>query len=58
MLWVCSACGYIYDPSEGDPDQNIPPGVPFEELPAVWVCPVCGAPQSEFLPESADISDY
>ncbi len=51
MIWVCSACGYIYDPAEGDPEQNIPAGTAFEDLPPAWVCPVCGAPQSEFLRE-------
>ncbi|WP_367277237.1 rubredoxin [Oceanispirochaeta sp.] len=26
MIWVCNACGYIYDPSDGDPEQSIPEG--------------------------------
>jgi rubredoxin len=50
-LYVCNVCGYIYDPQEGDPDADIPPGTPFEELPEEWVCPVCGAPKEEFSPE-------
>jgi len=54
MIWVCNACGYIYDPSEGDPEQSIPVGVPFEDLPDKWVCPVCGAPKSEFSPEDTE----
>ena len=54
MIWVCNACGYIYDPSEGDPEQNIPEGVPFEKLPEGWVCPVCGAPRTEFSPEKPE----
>jgi hypothetical protein len=20
QLWICSSCGFIYDPDEGDPD--------------------------------------
>ncbi len=44
----CKVCGYIYDPAQGDPEVNIKPGVPFNELPAGWVCPVCGAAKSEF----------
>ena len=39
----CTVCGYIYDPALGDPDGGINPGIPFEELPPEWVCPVCGA---------------
>jgi rubredoxin len=46
--YVCKICGYIYDPAEGDPGSSIKPGTPFEELPDSWVCPVCGAPKSEF----------
>jgi rubredoxin len=47
----CKVCNYIYDPAAGDPDGNIPPGVPFEKLPADWVCPVCGADKSQFVKE-------
>ena len=46
--YECTICGYIYDPEQGDPDGNIPPGTPFEDLPDDWVCPVCGAAESEF----------
>jgi rubredoxin len=52
--YVCNVCGYIYDPDEGDPDSDIPPGTPFEELPEDWVCPVCGAEKSEFSVEEED----
>ena len=31
--YVCDVCGYIYDPEVGDPDQDIEPGTPFEDLP-------------------------
>ena len=44
----CTVCGYIYDPEEGDPTQDIEAGTSFEELPDDWVCPVCGAPKSDF----------
>jgi rubredoxin len=46
--WECIVCGWIYDPSEGDPDNGIEPGTPFEELPNDWVCPVCGASKDAF----------
>jgi len=48
--YVCSVCGYIYDPELGDPDNGIKPGTTFEELPDTWVCPLCGAPKSAFDP--------
>ncbi|HNR44967.1 MAG TPA: rubredoxin [Methanofastidiosum sp.] len=46
--YVCSVCGYVYNPAEGDPDGGIPPGTPFEKLPDDWTCPVCGASKSQF----------
>lgn len=46
--YKCSVCGYVYDPSKGDPDNGITPGTPFEKLPDDWTCPVCGASKSEF----------
>ena len=46
--YECTVCGYTYDPELGDPDGGIKPGTPFEELPADWVCPVCGASKDQF----------
>ena len=37
----CTVCGYIYDPAEGDPMGNIPPGTAFDDLPNSWSCPHC-----------------
>ncbi len=48
IKYRCTVCGYIYDPELGDPDGDIKPGTPFEEIPDDWVCPVCGAAKSEF----------
>lgn len=49
--YICEPCGYIYDPIEGDPDNGVEPGTPFEKLPEDWVCPVCGATQDLFVKE-------
>jgi rubredoxin len=46
--WECSVCGYIYDPEIGDVDSGIDPGTSFENLPADWICPDCGASKEEF----------
>jgi rubredoxin len=46
----CIPCGYIYDPAAGDPENGVALGTPFEQVPDEWVCPVCGAPKSEFEP--------
>jgi rubredoxin len=39
--YVCTVCGYIYDP-----DENA--GTAFENLPEDWVCPICGVTKEEF----------
>lgn len=46
--YECTICGYEYDPAEGDPENDIDPGTPFENLPDDWVCPVCGADKEVF----------
>jgi len=46
--YECTVCGYVYDPSDGDPDNGIAPGTSFDDLPGDWTCPVCGAAKSEF----------
>ena len=56
--YVCTACGYIYDPAKGDPENGINPGTPFEDLPDEWVCPVCGAPKSMFVEEGSAYKEH
>ena len=46
--WRCNLCGYVYDPEDGDPDNNIESGTVFEDLPEDWVCPDCGGGKEEF----------
>ncbi|HEX2974473.1 MAG TPA: rubredoxin [Bacteroidales bacterium] len=46
--YKCIICGYIYDPAEGEPMSGIEPGIDFEDLPADFICPVCGAGKEEF----------
>jgi rubredoxin len=46
--WECTACGYVYDPAVGDPENGVPPGTAFEDLPEDWVCPQCGVGKEFF----------
>jgi len=46
--YECIVCGYIYDPSAGDPDSGIEPGTAFEDIPSDWVCPLCGVGKEDF----------
>ena len=49
--YVCTVCGYVYDPEVGDPDNGIAPGTAFEDLPDDFVCPVCGVGKDMFEAE-------
>lgn len=46
--YVCSVCGWEYDPAVGLPDDGIAPGTAFADLPDDFVCPVCGVSKDEF----------
>ncbi len=49
--FVCTVCGYVYDPEVGVPENDIAPGTPFEQLPEDWVCPLCGVGKEDFKEE-------
>ena len=46
--YVCTICDYVYDAAKGDPENGVAPGTKFEDLSDDWVCPICGAPKSDF----------
>ena len=33
--WQCMVCGYIYNEEQGMPEDGIPPGTPWNDVPAV-----------------------
>jgi butyryl-CoA dehydrogenase len=47
--YVCSGCGYEYDPAVGDSDGDVHPGTLFETLPEEWICPECGEEKEQFI---------
>lgn len=57
MRYKCDICGYVYNPDKGDPDSDIEPGTPFEDLLNDWVCPVCGASKDDFSPVEEEDSE-
>ena len=48
MKYRCLVCGYEYDPAAGDPDNGVPAGTAWEQVPATWVCPACGVGKDQF----------
>ena len=50
MRYICTNCGYIYDPAVGDPMNAIPAGTAFTDLSDDWVCPLCYVGKDKFDP--------
>ena len=46
--FMCVVCGYIYDEAQGIPEEGIPAGTHFEDIPDTWTCPECGATKADF----------
>ncbi len=47
--YVCTGCGYEYDPAIGDIENEISPETLFEALPEEWICPDCGEEKDSFI---------
>lgn len=45
----CKICWWVFDPAEGDPVWQIPPGTAFADLPARWRCPQCDGEAEQFM---------
>lgn len=46
--WVCVVCGFVYDEALGLPDEGIPPGTRWADIPDDWQCPECGVSKADF----------
>jgi rubredoxin---NAD+ reductase len=53
-LYICKACGLIYDEGKGDPDSGLAPGTRFADIPDDWACPLCGVTKADFEPYAAE----
>ena len=49
--YICTVCGYVYDPEQGDPENGVDAGTAFDDVADDWECPVCGAGKDDFEPE-------
>jgi rubredoxin---NAD+ reductase len=53
-LYICRACGLIYDEAKGDQDSGLAPGTRFADIPDDWACPLCGVTKADFEPYAAE----
>lgn len=50
QLFICKACGLIYDEEKGDADSGLAAGTRFADIPDDWACPLCGVTKADFEP--------
>ena len=46
--WQCRVCGLIYSEAEGRPEDGIPAGTSWDDIPDEWSCPDCGVVKRKF----------
>mmetsp|Transcript_7601 Transcript_7601/g.10708 ORF Transcript_7601/g.10708 Transcript_7601/m.10708 type:complete len:227 (+) Transcript_7601:3-683(+) len=54
--WECDNCGFTYNPNDGF--GAIPPGTPFQDLPATFRCPQCMVSKDRFEEEFEEIAGF
>jgi len=50
LKWICSRCGWIYNPEIGTSEGGVLAQTPFEFIPCDWRCPSCGGWKTVFEP--------
>ena len=48
-IWQCITCDFIYAEADGIPDEGIPPGTAWGDVPDDWICPDCAMGKDEFI---------
>ncbi len=48
-LYQCKHCGTVYDEETGEPENHIQKGIPFSDLPASYLCPLCESGKTAFI---------
>lgn len=46
--YQCIICGWIYDETVGCPEEGLPAGTRWEDIPDDWLCPECGVGKADF----------
>lgn len=50
--YVCEVCGYVYDEAMGEADHGVAAGTVWADVPADFVCPLCGVGKDQFAEEN------
>jgi len=47
-VYMCVVCGFLYREVDGWPEDGIPPGTRWADVPETWTCPDCGVSKADF----------
>jgi rubredoxin len=47
-IWKCVVCDVVYDEALGMPEDGIPAGTRWQDVPEDWYCPECGVSKADF----------
>ena len=45
---LCTVCQWVYDPAQGEPNQDVASGTAWSEVPDYFLCPECGLGKEVF----------
>jgi len=48
-IWQCLTCEFVYSEAAGLPEEGIPPGTAWEDIPEDWLCPDCAMGKDDFV---------
>ncbi|WP_028865364.1 anaerobic nitric oxide reductase flavorubredoxin [Psychromonas aquimarina] len=48
QLMQCTVCQWVYNPADGEPNQDVAPGTPWDEVPDYFLCPECNLGKEVF----------
>jgi rubredoxin len=46
--YICIVCGFVYDETQGRPEEGIAAGTLWSAVPDDWACPDCGVAKVDF----------
>lgn len=46
--YICLECDWVYDEAKGCPEDGIPAGTRWEDVPDTWRCPECDVSKKKF----------
>ncbi len=46
--YICMSCGWVYHERDGLPEEGIPAGTRWTDIPDDWQCPHCDVKKADF----------